>query len=82
MSVDPDAGENVSGGSSACADPPSTASLSAGVSVVLPAASVWSTPSPSSTVICFFDEMVSCFFPFASRTRIELALVWPSVVPG
>ena len=39
-------------------------------------------PSPSSTAIGFFDEMVSVFFPLASRTRIEVAVVWPSVVPG
>ena len=82
MSVDPVAGEKVSGGSRACFGPPSTASSNVGVKVVLPAGSVWSTPSPSSTVIGFFDEMVSFFFPLASRTRIEVALVSPSVVPG
>ena len=82
MRVDPEAGENVSGGVSACAGAPSTASFSAGVSVVLPAASVWSIPSPSSTVIGFFEEMTSFFFPLASRTRIEVVVVSPSVVPG
>ena len=39
-------------------------------------------PSPSSTLICFFEEMLSFFFPLASRTWIEVVAVWPSVVPG
>ena len=39
-------------------------------------------PSPSSTVIGLSEETVSLFCPFASRTRIEVAVVWPSVVPG
>jgi hypothetical protein len=82
VSADPAAGEKVSGGSRVCADPPSTASSSFGVIVVVPAASVWSMPSPSSTVICFFDEIVSFFYPLASRTRIEVVGVWPRIVPG
>ena len=82
MSDVPAAGENVSGGSRACFGPPSTASSSFGVSVVAPAGSVWSMPSPSSTAIGFFAEMVSVFFPLASRTRIMVAVAWPSVVPG
>ncbi len=39
-------------------------------------------PSPSSTVIGFFDEIVSFFFPLASSTRIDVFAVSPSVVPG
>ncbi len=82
VSADPLVGENVSGGVRACGDPPSTASSSPGVSVVLPAASVCSIPSPSSTVIALRDEIASVFFPFASRTRIVVVVVWPATVPG
>ena len=39
-------------------------------------------PSPSSTVIGFFEEMASFFFPLASSTRIDLVVVSPRVVPG
>ena len=82
MSFEPPAGVKVSGGVSACAGPPSTASWSECVSVVFPEASVWSMPSPSSTVYGLPVEIVSDFLPEASRTRIEVVDVWPEVVPG
>ena len=81
-SFDPEAGEKVSGGVRAWPGPPSTASWRAGVRVVLPAPSVYSIPSPSSTVSGRPDEIASEFFPSTRRTRIEVAFVWPSVVPG